>query len=67
MAVSPHEYTITSCERWKVVRMRDWVPPHNVRRGGDAMLWLNIAVIVMQAIQLGIQVAEFILNHGKQK
>lgn len=47
--------------------MRDWVPPHNVRRGGDAMLWLNIAVIVMQAIQLGIQVAEFILNHGKQK
>ncbi len=31
------------------------------------MLWLNIAVIVMQAIQLGIQVAEFILNHGKQK
>lgn len=30
------------------------------------MFWLSIASIFMQAVQLGIQVAEFILNHGKR-
>ncbi len=29
------------------------------------MFWLSIAVLLMQAIQLGLQAVEFILNHGK--
>ncbi len=31
------------------------------------MFWLNIAAVVMQAIQLAIQAVEFILEHCKQK
>ncbi len=31
------------------------------------MIWISIAALVMQAIQLGIQVAEFLKNISKQK
>ncbi len=31
------------------------------------MFWLNIAAVVMQAIQLAIQAVQFILEYRKQK
>ena len=33
-----------------------------MRKEGVAMIWISIAALVMQAIQLGIQVAEFLKN-----
>lgn len=38
-----------------------------VRKEGVAMIWISIAALVMRAIQLGIQVAEFLKNISKQK
>lgn len=31
------------------------------------MIWISIVALAMQAVQLGIQVAEFLKNSSKQK
>ncbi len=31
------------------------------------MIWINIATLIMQAIQLGIQIAEFLKKNSTQK
>ncbi len=36
------------------------------RKGGVSMFFINIAALVMQAFQLGLQVAEFLKNRNAQ-
>ena len=38
-----------------------------VRKEGGAMIWISIAALVMQAVQLALQTVEFLKNRSTKK